>query len=164
MNAGFFPEEGKYNRTACVRCFTQYPLEEAVRHGWRCPADGGIIKKGVSDRAKELARGRSPSPVHPMSMSSRSPRSSRRWKDIVAEHEEMQSDLCVSHQRIRERDRGPDRCAGGGDPCSPPEGRGRDLRPAERDGHPAPGRGREIRHVLAWMRYRDAGGGIRILS
>ena len=62
MNAGFFPEEGKYNRTACTRCYTQYPLDEAVRHQWRCPADGGIIKKGVSDRAKELSHG---SEVHP---------------------------------------------------------------------------------------------------
>jgi uncharacterized protein (TIGR00375 family) len=57
MNAGFFPEEGKYNRTACTRCYEQYSLEDALRHQWRCPADGGIIKKGVSDRAKELSRG-----------------------------------------------------------------------------------------------------------
>jgi uncharacterized protein (TIGR00375 family) len=57
MNAGFFPEEGKYNRTACTRCYTQYSLEEATGHQWRCPADGGIIKKGVSDRAKELSGG-----------------------------------------------------------------------------------------------------------
>jgi uncharacterized protein (TIGR00375 family) len=57
MNAGFFPEEGKYNRTACTRCYTQYSLEKAVQHLWRCPADGGIIKKGVSDRAMELAHG-----------------------------------------------------------------------------------------------------------
>jgi uncharacterized protein (TIGR00375 family) len=55
MNAGFFPEEGKYNRTACTRCYEQYSLDDAVRHQWRCPADGGIIKKGVSDRAKELS-------------------------------------------------------------------------------------------------------------
>jgi uncharacterized protein (TIGR00375 family) len=57
MNAGFFPEEGKYNRTACTRCFTQYSLEQAIGHAWRCPADSGIIKKGVYDRAKELAGG-----------------------------------------------------------------------------------------------------------
>ena len=62
MNAGFFPEEGKYNRTACTRCFTQYSLEQAVDLRWRCPADGGIIKKGVSDRAKELAGGGEPHP------------------------------------------------------------------------------------------------------
>jgi uncharacterized protein (TIGR00375 family) len=65
MNAGFFPEEGKYNRTACTRCFTQYPLPEAVAHQWRCPADGGIIKKGVSDRAMELAGGGTPGPRPP---------------------------------------------------------------------------------------------------
>jgi uncharacterized protein (TIGR00375 family) len=57
MNAGFFPEEGKYNRTACTRCYEQYSLEDAIRYQWRCPADGGIIKKGVSDRAKELSQG-----------------------------------------------------------------------------------------------------------
>jgi uncharacterized protein (TIGR00375 family) len=64
MNAGFFPEEGKYNRTACVRCFTQYSLKEAIQHAWRCPADGGIIKKGVFDRAKELSTG-APKPRPP---------------------------------------------------------------------------------------------------
>jgi len=57
MNAGFFPEEGKYNRTACVRCFSQYSQKEAVRSKWRCPKDGGIIKKGVYDRAQELSTG-----------------------------------------------------------------------------------------------------------
>ena len=55
MNVGFFPEEGKYNRTACTRCFTQYPLEYATAHAWKCGKDGGRIKKGVSDRARELA-------------------------------------------------------------------------------------------------------------
>jgi uncharacterized protein (TIGR00375 family) len=65
MNAGFFPEEGKYNRTACTRCYTQYPYGEAVRQEWRCPADGGIIKKGVSDRAEELSHGGTPSPRPP---------------------------------------------------------------------------------------------------
>ncbi len=57
LNAGFFPEEGKYNRTACARCFTRYSLEEAVKNRWRCPLDGGQIKKGVADRAKELTDG-----------------------------------------------------------------------------------------------------------
>jgi len=57
LNAGFFPEEGKYNRTACVRCFTQYSLKEAESHKWRCPLDDGLIKKGVYDRARELSRG-----------------------------------------------------------------------------------------------------------
>ena len=29
MNVGFFPEAGKYNRTACTRCYKQYSLPEA---------------------------------------------------------------------------------------------------------------------------------------
>ena len=37
MNAGFFPEEGKYNRTACIHCFCHYSLKEAEALGWRCP-------------------------------------------------------------------------------------------------------------------------------
>jgi len=57
MNAGFFPEEGKYNLTACTRCFTVYSRDEALRHQWRCPADKGRIKKGVRDRAEELSEG-----------------------------------------------------------------------------------------------------------
>jgi uncharacterized protein (TIGR00375 family) len=57
LNAGFFPEVGKYNRTACSRCYTQYTIEEAVRVRWRCPADRGRIKKGVADRARELSTG-----------------------------------------------------------------------------------------------------------
>lgn len=57
MNAGFFPEEGKYNRTACTRCFTQYSLQEAEHYHWKCPADRGRIKKGVYDRAEELSDG-----------------------------------------------------------------------------------------------------------
>jgi uncharacterized protein (TIGR00375 family) len=55
LNVGFFPEEGKYNRSACIKCFTQYPLSEAVENKWRCPICGGIIKKGVFDRVNELA-------------------------------------------------------------------------------------------------------------
>ncbi|MBR1369737.1 histidinol phosphatase [Methanocalculus chunghsingensis] len=57
MNIGFFPEEGKYNRTACTRCYHQYSLEEAEKYGWRCPVDKGRIKKGVRDRALELTDG-----------------------------------------------------------------------------------------------------------
>jgi uncharacterized protein (TIGR00375 family) len=55
LNAGFFPEEGKYNRTACTRCFRQFTLDEAVGLSWRCPDDGGLLKKGVLDRARELS-------------------------------------------------------------------------------------------------------------
>ncbi|HXX55612.1 MAG TPA: endonuclease Q family protein [Methanoregula sp.] len=65
LNAGFFPEEGKYNRTACSRCFEQYTYEDAVKFRWRCPEDGGIIKKGVADRAKELSLGGKPTPRPP---------------------------------------------------------------------------------------------------
>lgn len=57
MNAGFFPEEGKYNLTACTRCFTRYTLSEAEAYRWKCPADNGRIKKGVRDRAEELSTG-----------------------------------------------------------------------------------------------------------
>ncbi len=55
LNVGFFPEEGKYNRSACIKCFTQYPLPEAVENKWHCPICGGTIKKGVFDRVNELA-------------------------------------------------------------------------------------------------------------
>jgi len=57
LNAGFFPEEGKYNRTACIGCFRQYTLSEAVALKWRCPIDKKRIKKGVRDRACELSAG-----------------------------------------------------------------------------------------------------------
>jgi len=55
MNAGFFPEEGKYNQTACTRCYTQYSPAFAASVRWRCPEDRGLIKKGVADRAAELS-------------------------------------------------------------------------------------------------------------
>lgn len=55
LNVGFFPEEGKYNRSACTKCFTQYTLPEAVENKWRCHICGGLIKKGVFDRVNELA-------------------------------------------------------------------------------------------------------------
>jgi uncharacterized protein (TIGR00375 family) len=57
MNVGFFPEEGKYNRTACTRCYEQYTLLQAEEFRWRCPKDRGLIKKGVRDRARELSSG-----------------------------------------------------------------------------------------------------------
>jgi len=55
LNVGFFPDEGKYNRSACIKCFTQYPLPEAVENNWHCSVCGGIIKKGVVDRINEIA-------------------------------------------------------------------------------------------------------------
>jgi uncharacterized protein (TIGR00375 family) len=54
-NAGFFPEEGKYSRTACISCYTQYSLEDAVSYHWKCPHDKKRLKKGVFDRARELS-------------------------------------------------------------------------------------------------------------
>ncbi len=57
MNAGFFPEEGKYNRTGCTRCYRQFSPGEAAALRWRCPDDQGRIKRGVRDRAEELSSG-----------------------------------------------------------------------------------------------------------
>ena len=62
MNAGFPPEEGKYNRTACTSCYRQYHIREAEKMKWRCKC-GGLIKKGVKDRVEELAD--CEKPVHP---------------------------------------------------------------------------------------------------
>ncbi|WP_440954415.1 TIGR00375 family protein [Methanosarcina sp. Mfa9] len=55
LNVGLFPQEGKYNRSACIKCFTHYSLPEAEAHSWRCPECRGTIKKGVFDRVNELA-------------------------------------------------------------------------------------------------------------
>ncbi|MEN6341575.1 MAG: PHP-associated domain-containing protein [Methanospirillum sp.] len=57
MNVGLFPEEGKYNETACMRCNHHYSLDQAEKNGWRCPDDGTSLKKGVHDRARELSDG-----------------------------------------------------------------------------------------------------------
>ncbi|WP_135609614.1 TIGR00375 family protein [Methanococcoides sp. AM1] len=63
LNVGFFPEEGKYNESACIKCFTHYTLEECIQQNWRCPQCRGLVKKGVQDRVNELAD--LPTPVHP---------------------------------------------------------------------------------------------------
>jgi uncharacterized protein (TIGR00375 family) len=55
LNAGLPPEEGKYNQSACSRCFTKYSLEDSSRLNWKCQLCGGRIKKGVIDRINELA-------------------------------------------------------------------------------------------------------------
>ncbi|MCK4717078.1 MAG: TIGR00375 family protein [Thermoplasmata archaeon] len=54
LNVGLPPQEGKYNESACSRCYTHATLEEARQAHWRCPC-GGSIKKGVKDRVEELA-------------------------------------------------------------------------------------------------------------
>ena len=53
-NAGFPPEKGKYNRTACNSCHRKYDMEKAREMKWKCRC-GGVIKKGVRDRVNELA-------------------------------------------------------------------------------------------------------------
>ena len=54
LNVGMPPEEGKYNESACIRCFTHYTIQESIMKNWKCPC-GGIIKKGVKDRVNEIA-------------------------------------------------------------------------------------------------------------
>ncbi|MFA5771715.1 MAG: TIGR00375 family protein [Thermoplasmata archaeon] len=54
LNVGLPPQEGKYNETACTRCFIHYTMRESLMKKWRCKC-GGIIKKGVRDRIEELA-------------------------------------------------------------------------------------------------------------
>ncbi|MDQ1262375.1 MAG: hypothetical protein QG575_1556 [Euryarchaeota archaeon] len=62
-NVGLFPEEGKYNRTACTRCYRQYSLMQKDELMGRCPDCGGRIKLGVADRVNLLADYEEP--VHP---------------------------------------------------------------------------------------------------
>jgi len=62
-NVGLPPEEGKYNRSACSRCYAQYELERALALRWRCVC-GGSIKKGVRERAQELGTGKIKHPDH----------------------------------------------------------------------------------------------------
>ncbi|HJH32266.1 MAG TPA: TIGR00375 family protein [Methanosarcinaceae archaeon] len=62
LNVGFYPQEGKYNESACIKCYTNYTLDECLSGNWRCSC-GGRIKKGVHDRINELAD--FDEPVHP---------------------------------------------------------------------------------------------------
>lgn len=65
LNVGLDPRLGKYHRTACINCFAHYELEEAEKLKWRCSECGGMLKKGVRDRIKELSsRETSKSPEH----------------------------------------------------------------------------------------------------
>lgn len=63
LNVGFYPEEGKYNRTACTRCNRQYTAQRMEELQGRCPECGGQIKLGVRDRVESLAN--FAKPVHP---------------------------------------------------------------------------------------------------
>lgn len=65
LNVGLPPQEGKYNESACIKCFTHYTLREAIMHKWKCTKCGGRVKKGVRDRVNEIATYDSPKhPVH----------------------------------------------------------------------------------------------------
>ena len=55
LNVGFYPQEGKYSESACIKCFTHYTMQQAVSLNWRCSKCRGQIKKGVRDRVNELA-------------------------------------------------------------------------------------------------------------
>lgn len=63
LNVGFDPQMGKYHRSACIKCYNIYNLEEAQRLKWKCSKCGGRIKKGVKDRIKEIATW--DEPMHP---------------------------------------------------------------------------------------------------
>lgn len=54
LNVGLPPAEGKYNESACIRCYNHYSLQMCQERKWRCTC-GGLIKKGVRDRVNELA-------------------------------------------------------------------------------------------------------------
>ncbi len=63
-NYGFDPRLGKYHRTACTKCYTQYSIEDAIKLKMRCPC-GGRIKKGVDYRIYELSKWEEPHhPLH----------------------------------------------------------------------------------------------------
>ncbi|MDY6964938.1 MAG: TIGR00375 family protein [Halobacteriota archaeon] len=62
LNVGMPPEEGKYNETACIRCYRHYSLKDAFDINFKCSC-GGRIVKGVRDRIDELAEGEGA--VHP---------------------------------------------------------------------------------------------------
>ncbi|HLF07016.1 MAG TPA: endonuclease Q family protein [Thermoplasmata archaeon] len=62
LNVGVPPEHGKYNRTACTRCYEQYERADADSRKWKCPC-GGRIKVGVRDRVAAL--GDLPEGKHP---------------------------------------------------------------------------------------------------
>jgi uncharacterized protein (TIGR00375 family) len=59
LNVGLPPQEGKYNESACISCFTHYTLEEAMKRRWKCSC-GKRIKKGVKDRIGEIASFKEP--------------------------------------------------------------------------------------------------------
>ena len=63
LNVGVPPAEGKYNESACIRCYKHFSLRAAIIRRWRCEC-GGMIKKGVRDRVHELANCDGTHPEH----------------------------------------------------------------------------------------------------
>lgn len=59
LNVGLPPQEGKYNESACISCYTHYTLDEAIKRRWKCSC-GKRIKKGVRDRIGEIATFKKP--------------------------------------------------------------------------------------------------------
>jgi len=57
LNVGLPPAQGKYNRTACIKCHGRVALRDAELQRWRCARCGGRLKKGVFDRVLELSGG-----------------------------------------------------------------------------------------------------------
>jgi len=53
-NYGFDPRLGKYHKTACIKCYKVFEIEEALSRRMKCPC-GGTIKKGVDYRIYELS-------------------------------------------------------------------------------------------------------------
>ncbi len=107
LNVGFYPEEGKYNRTACTRCYKHYTADEMDARRGRCEC-GGRIKLGVRDRVDILAD--RTQPEHPdyrppylhliplaeiiaMAIGHKSPYTAgvqKRWNELVKERTEIE--------------------------------------------------------------------------
>jgi uncharacterized protein (TIGR00375 family) len=54
-NVGYDPQEGKYHRTACRGCGQIYSLSQAITNNYRCVLCKDVIKKGVKEKAYEIA-------------------------------------------------------------------------------------------------------------
>ena len=65
LNVGLPPQEGKYNETACIRCYTHVPLKDAEKNRRKCTNCGKTVKIGVRDRVEQLATREHPDhPAH----------------------------------------------------------------------------------------------------
>lgn len=53
-NYGFDPRLGKYHKTACIKCYKIFDVQDALDRKMKCPC-GGVIKKGVDYRIYELS-------------------------------------------------------------------------------------------------------------